>query len=158
MKADLSERLRLCIEVEETACEIYTILQDMFPQDRGFFHDMALEEENHASVLTVATGFNRVGKLPDRIVPRSMSPIYKSHDVAIDIRQKITKNDMSIKEALELALQMEESMVESYFYEVMHSKTEDKVMSVLQEMATYSESHTEKIKNFMEEKGLLDTD
>lgn len=149
----LAERLNICREMEETAAQIYHTLRKMFPEDRSFWHDMALEEENHASVLTLGKRFHSIGKSPGSIVPESERDVRFSLDLAKAIKKKIN-GGISQQEALELALNLEEAMAEKYFNEAMNAKADSKIMSVLKKMAIYSEAHMGRLKEFMGKKGI----
>jgi rubrerythrin len=157
MNQELSERIEACIVVELLAAEIYLMLADSFPDERGFFMDLCHEEQEHAEILTLGMGFQRVGEVPDYIVPDSFTRIYESFTLAKDIKEKIENQKVSLKEALEMTLRMEESIAEKHFQDVFsHVESDSYIINKLKTLQTDSERHADKIKKFMKSKNLLD--
>jgi rubrerythrin len=154
---ELSERIEACIVVELLAAEIYLMLADSFPAERGFFMDLCHEEQEHAEILTIGMGFQRVGEVPDYIVPESFLRIYESFTFVKDIKEKIENQKVSLKEALELTLQMEESVAEKHFQDVFsHAESNSYIINKLNTLQSDSKRHADKIKAFMKSKNLLD--
>jgi bacterioferritin (cytochrome b1) len=154
MADPLSERLKACIAVESNVAEIYHTFRKMFPEARDFWHQLAMEEENHAAILAVGEGFHRVGKLPDYFVPDSLPLINQSLTFIKEVQRRIEEEDISLKEALELSLQLERTMEESYLYEIITKETDSKMISKLQKLAVDTGSHIKQIEDYKAGKGL----
>jgi hypothetical protein len=157
MNQELSERIEACIVVELLAAEIYLILANSFPDERGFFMDLCHEEQEHAEILTIGMGFQRVGEVPDYIVPASFLRIYESFTHAKDIKEKIENQKVSLKEALELMLELEESLAEKHFQDIFyHAENDSYIINKLRSLQSDSKRHADMIKDFMKSKNLLD--
>jgi hypothetical protein len=154
MESELSTRILACIEVESTAAEIYHLFGKMFPEARQFWYDLAMEEENHASILAIGWGLSRVGRLPEHAVPESLPLIRKSLELAQEIKKKAEAGEVTLKEALEMSVELESAITEKYFSEVMTKETDSSAIEKLQRLVTDTESHIKKIRDFMVEKGL----
>jgi rubrerythrin len=150
----ISDRLKACIAVEKTAAEIYRNFSGLFPEARALWDGLAMEEENHAAVLIVSKRFLRDGKLPGEVVPPVMGPVQASLELAADISRNIRTRNPSLREALDMALELERSVAENYFLEAMESKNPSGVMAVLQHMVRETNSHVEKIHRFMQQAGI----
>jgi rubrerythrin len=151
---ELSERIEACIAVENTSAEIYNALSNKFPKAKIFFRELSKDEESHATLLIVGKAYHRIGKLPEHVVPSSLPDIFVTLDLAEKIKQKIDSDEISLKEALEMALLLENSTAESYLQEIMSIQTDDKVIANLKKMLIDEISHSEKIKEFKQSAGL----
>jgi rubrerythrin len=150
---DLSERLYACIEVEKTVSEIYRRFAELFPTEKAFWEQLALEEENHVAILMVGRIYHRKGELPDYVVPPSLPLVGAAfHDVK-KMKDKAMEGTITLEEASRMALEAEENIVESYFQEVMTKETDSKVLSSLKRLMHDTELHVKKISQFMDEKG-----
>ncbi len=157
MNKELSERIEACVAVELIAAEIYLILADTFPAERDFFMDLCQEEQEHADILTIGMGFQRVGDVPDYIVPESFLHIYETFKLARNIKKKLKNEKVSLKDALEMTLQMEDSIAEKHFQDVFnHAESDSYVINKLRTLQSDSTRHADKIKAFMKNKNLLD--
>ncbi|NIT04160.1 hypothetical protein GTO10_04525 [Candidatus Saccharibacteria bacterium] len=151
---ELSKRIEACIAVERASAEIYNNFSNKFPKARLFFQELSKDEESHVTLLMVGKAYHKVGKLPDNVVPSSLPDIYVTLDLTEKIKQKIDSEEISLKEALDIASLLENSMAESYLQEIMMKQTDDKVIANLKKMLIDEISHSEKIKDFMENMGL----
>lgn len=61
----------------------------MFPEAKGFWSNLAMEEENHATILTIAAEYERRGKLPISFVPFSFSHVKETLEFLNTVRERI---------------------------------------------------------------------
>jgi rubrerythrin len=151
---EFSEKLQACLRVETLCEEIYYSLCGLFPEAGELFRQLAEEEERHADILTICTGFHDIGALPEVVVPDSAPHIQKSVEVAEGLKRTIQEETLSLGAALEKALELEESVAEIYFNELMAGESDAEVVSHLQRYYKNEMSHTEKIRRFIQENGL----
>jgi len=151
---DIHKRIVACIAVENTIAEVYNYCSNRYDEARELFSDLSREEVNHATVLEVASGYNDAGKLPHDMVPASLPNIYATLDFIVGVRDKIKGKDVSLRDALEMALSMETSKVESYLMETLTKDTDDKVIHNLRKLLIDERSHIERIQEFMKENGM----
>jgi rubrerythrin len=157
MNRELSERIEACVAVELLAAEIYLILADSFPAERDFFMDLCQQEQEHADILTIGMGFQRVGEVPDYIVPESFLRIYETFKLARDIKKKLENEKVSLKGALSMALELEDSIAERHFQDIFsHAESDSYIINKLKTLQSDSKRHADKIKDFMKSKNLLD--
>ena len=146
---ELSERLNACLKVETLCEEIYYTLCFLFPEAKELFQKLAEEEERHADILTICTGFQDMGTLPDMIVLNSLPQIVKSIDIAEEIKARIAQGNISLIAALHMTLELEEAVAEIYFNEVMTEKSDTEVVSYLQQFYRNEISHTQRVGDFI---------
>lgn len=153
MKTKLSERIKTCIAIESGIAEIYHSFSGLFPKAKSFWYELAMEEENHASVLLVGSKYVKSGKLPGYIVPRSLKKMKSTLQLIDDIKEKINSGNISMKEALDMAMKLELTMEESYVLEVLTRETKDEVIARLQKLVGETKVHVTKISEYMQRKG-----
>jgi hypothetical protein len=153
MRTDMSESLRVCIAIEATTGEIYHALGRLFPQVQSFWHDLALAEENHTQILLEAARLHRAGLLNEYIVPASLPDVYETFALVRDSKKKVEAETLSLRNAFDMALEIENSTGESYFQEVISQATDSEVISKLRKLLTDEEFHKTKIQNFMNTMG-----
>ncbi len=149
LNTKLSERLEACLQIEILCEEIYYSLCDLYPEAEKLFQEIAENEKRHADILTICTGFNKVGDLPNAIVPSSLPLIKKSLDIVEHIKAEINEKKLSLKKALMSALELEKLTAENYFNEIMKKESDSDVISYLQQFYSDEKSHAEMINNFM---------
>ncbi len=145
----LIERLEACLQLETLAEEIYLKLCTLFPDESKLFQLLAEEEARHADILTISVGFNRINELPDEIVPDSAVQIRKAINIAQRIKQRLDETTVSFSEALDMSLELETSMAENYFNEMMKKKMNNEIISYLQRFYKDEESHADRIKKLL---------
>lgn len=150
MADELSRRIEGCIAAETGCAEVYRIFGSMLPETRDFWDELAREEDNHAAILAVGRGFQKTGKLSEEVVPVAfpMANIQGTIDLAKDIKAKARDRSISLKEALDMALSLEQTLCESYFEEVRTNKGNSRFAAALQTLLIHTRSHLEKIREF----------
>jgi rubrerythrin len=151
---EISESLRICTSIEGMTAEIYHALSKLFPEAKDFWYDLALSEENHTNILLAAAGLNRAGILTECIVPSSLPRIRETLGLVRDSKKKVETGSLLLKDAIEIALEIENSTGEIYFQEVLTQQTDSKVVMELRKMLIDEELHNVKIKSFMKSRGL----
>jgi hypothetical protein len=114
---------------------------------------MALSEENHTKILVVGAGYLNTRELPESIVPGSQELIDGTFRIVRAAKSTIENEQLSLKNALVLALKIENSIAEKYFQEVMLGETDSPVIAKLQKLRTDELTHIEKIEDFMKTAG-----
>ncbi len=148
MRDDRSERLKACIDVETICAEVYRALSGLFPEARDFWNGLAIEEDNHAAILVIASGYQRAGKLHEGI-ECPLPLVNKTLGLIKEMREKIKNRNISLKEALETSISIEQSLSESYFMEFMNKETDSSALIRLQKLLFDNQSHIEKIRKFI---------
>ncbi len=153
MKTELSERIKTCIAIESAIAEIYHSFAKLFPEEKNFWYELAMEEENHASVLLEGSRYVELGILPGYVVPKSLRKMKRTLQLIDDTRKEMESGHMSMKEALDAAMKLELTMEESYVLEVLTSETDDEVISRLQKLLSDTKLHITKVSEYIQKKG-----
>ncbi len=150
---DFSERLQAYYEMETECAEIYHSLVTLFPEAGDLFKTLAEWEERHADIISISIGFSDIGGISDTIVPGELSMINKTLEMTHNIMISIETEKVTLEDILGMVLKMEESMGESYLYEVMTKRTNSEAISYLQQFYKDEKTHAEMIKEFMVNEG-----
>jgi rubrerythrin len=149
MLNELSDRLRICIAIEASIGEIYKEFAKMFPEARDLWGQLALEEENHASILAIESRYANRGKLPDFVVPESLSHMKETLGLVSSVKAAVQSKNVSINEALEMSLKLEQTLEEGHLPDVMTRETQSEIIARLQRLLTDTKSHITLIRDYM---------
>ncbi|MCL5024584.1 MAG: hypothetical protein M1497_14715 [Nitrospirae bacterium] len=153
-KSDLITRnLNLCIEIERLSSQVYHELSRFFPNERDFWHNLAMSEENHMMILEVAKGYHEQKLLPESFVHKSLLLIEDTYANVRKIRKSLL-GDMTLQRACEEALRMEHLTGESYFQEVLTGTAESRVIASLKKLLSEERLHATLITDFMKSRNL----
>jgi rubrerythrin len=147
--AGLTERLQACLAMENLCADLYVYLSKLFTEAGDLFRRLAEDEERHADILTVSLGFHEIGELPDTVVPESPEDIRKSLHIAEEFKQCLKSGRVALAEALQVVLELERSMAESYLHEVMTADTESDVIAYLKQFYQDEKSHFDMVHEYL---------
>lgn len=150
---ELNSRIRGCMEVENAAASIYGAFMKVFPGDKQFWSSLMKDEIDHSTFLA---GYGELGAFPDDLVLSvpSMLFIEKTLEYTESVKRKIQTQTVTLEEALEMALKLEESMVELFVNALISGKNDSLKMNI-EEILMDERSHVNRIKRKMMNKGFL---
>ncbi|MEJ2193186.1 MAG: hypothetical protein P8Y39_12755 [Nitrospirota bacterium] len=152
---DIARRFRWCSHFEEITAEAYDLLAEQFsddPEAWRFFSTLSLEEKDHANVMRFGRVYGRPEKMP---FPSPDWPgIYRTIQMSEELLKRARSGRLSLQEALSLALGLEESTAEAYYFDLMRSEEDLGILKRLREIFSAEETHAEMIREFMAQRGL----
>jgi hypothetical protein len=154
MTGKLTRILLTCIAIEATTSEIYRALASMFRGTRDFWAELEESEKKHVRVLLAAGGYHLDGKMPEYLVPSSLSEIDETYRLVNGIKNRVDGGTLSLRNALDLALQMENAIGERYLQEVMKREDDSVIIAGLQRLCGEEKLHSEMIYEFMKNRGM----
>ena len=146
---ELPERLRICIAIEAGIGAIYEEFYNMFPDAGDLWGRLAIEEKNHASILAIGSRYANTGQLPDFVVPDSLTHMKNTLGLVGSVKAAAQSKNVSIKDALEMSLKLEQTLEEEHLPDVMIRETDSQIVVRLQRLLTDTKSHIVKIKDYM---------
>jgi rubrerythrin len=156
---ELTERIKWFIEVEQAAVSIYSSFMNLFPEEKDFWRDLLKDEVEHSSFLKDTDFLQIINKLPIHVESPSVSVIEKTLAFTQNTIRHITSNPISLIDALNITLKLEESMVETYTNVLIADlkAINDKTYFMNFEKMLFEEKgHINKVRNMMISKGYLD--
>jgi len=137
-------------EHELKVSELYTLYSDLFPEDRSFWFNMALEEKNHASLIKSSTLYVKLGMLPKQMI---YDCIENAENTIVEMSGRIEQYLALTPpkcEAYRFALLVERSPCEAHFKDAMLTPSDDKVMQILQKICRMDAFHFTRVDSMME--------
>ncbi len=154
MIGELTQKLVTCIAIEATTAEIYRSLGCIFHGTRDFWYSLEESEKKHVKILLAAGGYHLGGKMPASLVPPLLSEIDETYRLVNEMKNRVEGGILSLKDALELSLRVENAVGERYLQEVMKKEDESFVIAELQRLYADEKLHSELISDFMKDRGL----
>ena len=152
----MTEKIHLCIELEQAVASIYNSFINLFPEEKDFWRDLLKDELEHSSFLKDTDFLRIVNKLPIKVESPSVPFIENTLEFAHNTSKHIISNPISLQDALNITLKLEESMVETYTNELIadvkafNNKT---YFMNFERMLSEERGHINKVRNMIIEKG-----
>lgn len=149
---EAKEKLMKCFAVEMASSEIYGEFMQMFPEDSEFWGGLSREEQDHANFLVSGDVFEFIGE-GEGSMPLPPSIFIDKTLVFIDgVKARIRNETLTLEKALQIALTLETSIVESYIFEMETAKA-GSYLERFRRLLVDSRSHVDKVKDYMIKKG-----
>ncbi|MBI5664425.1 MAG: hypothetical protein HZC49_04970 [Nitrospirae bacterium] len=134
---------------------IYGSFADLFPQYREFWEDLYRDELQHSFWLSDAAHYEAIDLLPSEDLMPSMDIVEKTLAFVHGQSQRILTRPVTLEEAFKIALQLEESMVETFTNEMTANLFASDYESLSQKIIAAEKIHIGKIEDMMIKKGFL---
>ncbi len=105
------------IQLESEMSELYKIFAQRFPQDRATWENMSREETQHAEHYKTLASRARDGVVTFNEKQTNLSILQLFLDKIKEVQKKTESGELSPLNALSLALDFEQSIIEKKFYE-----------------------------------------
>ena len=152
---DLKNVIDGCIQMEQTVASIYSMFMQLFPEEKILWEDLLRDETDHALWLTDANFIGSIDLLPSNDILPSMKQIENSLRFADNKRMQIKLNPVTMEEALNIALKLEETMVETFANELKANLFASDYRSLSEKLLIAEKLHIDKIEGLMIKKGFL---
>ncbi len=142
------EILEMSFRIEALAEKIYLNLSELFPEARALFERLSCEESRHADIVAINMKLLDIGQLPPEFAVDMAPMIKQTVEIAATLEDKVGKREITLEEALQSALALEESGVEAYVQKVMLGKTNHESLNYVKQFSKDCEFHAELIREF----------
>lgn len=137
---------RLLADHEQAAADFYTSFAGLLHSSSPFWTAMAEEELYHKKLINGIDEKLHSGEWRFKR-PRFLTSTILQSIEWVETRQKdVEKNGISMRGALKLALELENTMIECRFFEVLDKDTPE-MMSIMESLAAYSRAHLERLQS-----------
>ncbi len=154
----IHDRINGCIAIEQAAADIYSAFMGLFPEEKGFWEGLYNDEIDHAALLSEADYLDVFTKLPTRTELPSMLSIENTLEYAQDMSMQIKLSPVSLEGALNIALKLEESIVETFSNELtsdLMAEDDDSFIMDFGKILIDERGHVSRIKDMMIKKSFL---
>lgn len=155
----LEDRLRLCISLEDTCSDLYGALRERFKADReacSLWETLSAQEKEHCAILLLVRVYERMKRLPQDPLGDAPPLVDDTLNQAEALKWRIERGGVPLEDALRMALALEKSTAESYFFEFMDRTADSEVLSPLWGMYEDEQTHVQKIQAFMQSRGIAE--
>ena len=150
---DRNEIINGCIKVESTAAAAYSKFMQLFPEEQKFWEGLYNDEKDHISFLNDVKSLGLSDEVQKMDLLPSKSMIKEAVKLSNKINKKISNGPVTLREALSLALELEESMVETYTNKLIGSLLSCEDEANFQKFITNEKAHENKIKKMLKKVG-----
>ena len=145
---NIRENLEMSFRVETLAEKIYLALGELFPEAMALFERLAGEESRHADIVAISMKLLDIDQLPAELAI-DMEPLIKETiNIARKLEDKVERKEITLEEALQLSIELEESGAEAYLQEVLLGPTAHESLNYVKQFCKDCEFHTELIREF----------
>ncbi|MEJ2684994.1 MAG: hypothetical protein P8Z71_11440 [Candidatus Sulfobium sp.] len=145
---DIHRILDMALHVEILAEKIYLELSELFPEAKPLFERLMCEESRHAVIMTINIGFLAFDALPPEFAIDMTPLIEETLAIGGALEERIRRRDITLTEALESAISMEETGAEAYFQETLRGESTDSALNYVKRFYQDSMHHADLIRNF----------
>jgi rubrerythrin len=152
LSMDAYTLLDKCVKVEKAATSIYHNFMRLLPEDRDFWKDLFDDEVQHVSFLNDVKALGITEELQKLEIPPSIESIEKTLALAERITEKTASGPLSREYALAMALELEESIAETYVNRLIASLLACDDDKDYKTMVADEKRHIDKIRKMINEK------
>ena len=134
----------LLAEHERAIGDLYESFAATIRIGASFWHRIAAEEFEHEQMILEIDEQLQKGQWAFRRPAFITSAIAESLDWVARQKKNVELGGASMREALKLALQLESSMMEAKFFDVLDQDAPE-MMSVIESLAAYSKAHVKRL-------------
>lgn len=138
-----------CIKVETTVASIYSRLMQVLPKQKDFWEGLLNDEREHIAFLRDVKTLGLVTELEKMDFAPSMKEIKKSLKLTDSVSKRISDDPISFKNALKLALKVEESIVETYSNELIAKLLSCDNEASYQKLIDGEKEHIDRVRKMM---------
>ena len=140
-----------CIKVENSVESIYSKLMELFPDKKEFWGNLLDDEREHIAFLNDVKSLELITEMEKLDFPPSMDVIKKTIKLADKVREKLCDNLNTMKDALKMALKLEESMVEIYTNQLIAKLLSCEDETPIAKVVADEKTHIKKIRKMMKQ-------
>jgi len=152
---EMPKIIKGCFVMEQTVSSIYSYFMQLFPDEKLFWTDLYLDEIDHASWLTKASYTGMIDLLPSRELIPALELVDSSVRFAEERKKEIRSKALSFEDALNMALKLEETMVETFANELIANVLSVDYESLSDRIIISEKAHISKIEDMMVKRGFL---
>ena len=152
---ELHKIIQGCFAMEQTVSFIYKYFIQLFPDDKNFWMELYNDEIEHSSWLSKASFTAMIDLLPSTDIIPTLELVNNSVRFAEERNKAIHSNPLSFEDALDIALKLEKTMVETFTNELIANVLSVDYESLSDRIIMSEKEHIAKIEDMMMRKGSL---
>ena len=155
MEHNITRLIEESIEIELNMSRLYRWFSQILPDDANLWWELAIEENNHASLLRSGLEcFLEQGLFPAQLMTAELDELIATNQELQRMLRAFQANPPSREQALAIALQLEESAGEQHFQEAMQQKAASKALEIFQHLNNEECDHARRIRQYVQQCGI----
>ncbi len=144
METQIDEAIRLEINM----FKLYTLFQELFPEDALFWKELASEEKNHVLILKKIKPFLPYDQeFSDEFFPNHIDTLIQTNR-KVDLLIQELKQNPDRETAFREAIKMENSAGELHYQNMMSKETNSKLANIFRKLSFDDNDHASRIKHY----------
>jgi ferritin len=141
------------INLEYKVSELYHLFSINFIEDKDFWWQLEIEEKNHAALLKSGKSFFDYGKFPETIFPANLEQLQESI-LKVDTLISSFNSSWTRKNALDAAIELENSAGEIHFQDFMKSQEESDIAEIFRKLNRNDSDHSQRLTDYILKHGI----
>jgi ferritin len=155
MSATLQQHLEESIKLELNLARLYTIFNDIFPEDEDFWWQLAMEERGHAALLQQEKKQPQpLQFFPENLLAQNLQALLDANAKVSELIAGFSEKHPSRFTAFSTALLMELSAGESHFQEFLDTPGSSFSANLFKQLNQEDRDHAERIRTYMKENSI----
>jgi hypothetical protein len=155
MSATLQQHLEESIKLELNLAKLYTIFNDIFPEDEDFWWQLAMEERGHAALLQQEKKQPQpLQFFPENLLAQNLQALLDANAKVSELIAGFSEKQPSRSTAFITALLMELSAGESHFQEFLDAPGSSYSANLFKQLNREDRDHAERIRSYMKENNI----
>jgi hypothetical protein len=143
------------IKLESNIADLYMLFSEAFPEDCAFWHQLHMEEKNHASIIqSVREAWLSGREPPLELLAPNVDELIELNNKLASLLEEYENNPPSREIAFNLALDLEESPGAVHFQDAMEQPPSSTLMELFQMLTGDDKRHASRIRTYMRNKGI----
>jgi hypothetical protein len=152
MQVEISQRVHRCVEVEQAMAELYRVFMERFPDETYLWKTLHEEELKHIAFLVNADIFDSLGEQAGQLQLPSEALVERALSMAMNSLEQLKKRAVTLEEALGMAVQLEDSVVEEFADTAVNNGGQQSAFIML---LNDTRSHADMLRDLMRRKGYI---
>lgn len=148
MKIKVETQINEAIKLEINMYKLYTLFQEIFPEDSVFWKGLASEERNHIVILRKIKPFLPYDQeFSDEFFSENINTMIQTNNKVNSLLNEFKQNpDRNI--AFEKAIEIENSASELHYQNMMNKETNSKLAKIFNRLNVDDNDHAKRIKSY----------
>ena len=155
MKEPLIQVMNESIKLESNVADLYMLFSEAFPEDCAFWHQLHMEEKNHASIIqSVREAWLSGREPPLELLAPNVDELIELNNKLASLLEEYENNPPSREIAFYVAFNLEESAGEAHFQRAMEQPPTSTIIEVFQLLNKNDKNHARRICTYMSDNGI----
>jgi len=151
----LFDHLDESIKLELNLAKLYTLLNDLFPDDEDFWWQLSMEERGHAALLQQEKKQPQpLPFFPENLLADDLPALMAANERILGLIEQYKQLAPSRIEAFLTALELELAAGEAHFQDFLDTPSLSPSVAIFKQLNQDDRDHAERIREYMKDNGM----